>query len=119
MKIPLHIRNNDIADASPAVNRELAIERDVRPCRRGDWEAKARLVRQFMPLLTSLAHRRTSETVGINRLIEAGKDGMLRAVRKFRPHRHEKFEVFALQYIESAMERENSPRGFWRRLFRL
>ena len=118
MKIPLHIRNNNEADASPAANREQAIERDVKPCRRGDWEAKARLVRQFMPLLTSLASRRASETATINHLIDAGKDGMLSAARKFRPNRHDKFEVFALQYIEAAMDRANSTGGFWKRLFR-
>lgn len=118
MKIPLHIRTNDEADASPAANREQAIERDVKPCRCGDWEAKSRLVRQFMPLLTSLASRRSSEPADINRLIDAGKNGMLRAVCKFRPNGHKKFEVFALQYIEAAMDRANSAGGgFWSRLF--
>ena len=76
-------------------------------------------MRQFMPLLISLANRRSSETAAINNLIDAGKSGMLRAVRKFRPSGHAKFEVFALQYIESAMDRANSSGGFWRRLFRL
>ena len=118
MKIPLHIRNNNEADASPAANREQAIERDVKPCRRGDWEAKARMVRQFMPLLTSLAGRRSSETATINRLINAGKDGMLKAARKFRPSEHARFEIFALKYIEAAMDRANSSGGFWARLFR-
>ena len=118
MKIPLHIRTNSDADASPAADREQAIERDIKTSCRGDWEAKARLVRQFMPLLTSLASRRSTETPTINRLIEAGKNGMLKAARKFPPNGHVKFEIFALQYIDDAMNRTNSYGGFWARLFR-
>lgn len=114
MKIALNLRSNE-ANA-PEVEREKAIERDVESCKRNDWEAKTRLVQTFMPLLTSLAKKRTQDTATLNRYIDAGKEGLVNATRHFKPATHGKFQVFALNYIENQMNRIDR-RGFFARLF--
>lgn len=114
MKIALNLRQNETSN--PEAEREKAIERDVEGCRRNDWEAKTRLIQGFMPLLTSLARKRSQETSSINRYIEAGKEGLVTAARHFKPSANVKFQVFALNYIENAMDRIDHP-GFFARLF--
>lgn len=115
MKIALNMRQDEVT--SPEVEREKAIERDVDACRRNDWEAKTRLVQAFMPLLTSLARKRTQETAAINRYIEAGKEGLVNAAKHYKsPAASGKFQVFALNYIENEMDRLDRP-GFFARLF--
>jgi DNA-directed RNA polymerase sigma subunit (sigma70/sigma32) len=114
VKISLNLNQNDYA--TPEATREKAIERDVEACKRNDWEAKTRLVQTFMPLLTSLAKKRTQETATLNRYIEAGKEGLTDAARHFNQTSGTKFQLFALNYIEQAMNRVNRP-GFFARLF--
>jgi len=105
VKISLNLGQNDTYTSD--VDREKALERNVAACRKGDWEAKARLLNTFMPLLTSLARRRSSETAAINRYIEAGKEGLLVAARHYRESHSAKFQIFALGYIENAMNQAN------------
>ncbi len=114
MKISLNLNQNDYT--TPEANREKAIERDVEACKKNDWEAKTRLVQTFMPLLTSLAKKRTQETAVLNRYIEAGKEGLIDASKHFNPASGTKFQLFALNYIEQAMNRVNRP-GFFARIF--
>ncbi len=114
MKIALNLRQDD--SSHPEADREKAIERDAEACRRNDWEAKTRLVHAFMPLLTSLARKRATETAAINRYIEAGKEGLVAATRHYKPSANGKFQVFALNYIENEMDRLSRP-GFFARLF--
>ncbi len=113
MKIALNLRQDEAS--SPEADREKSIERDVESCRRNDWEAKTRLVQAFMPLLTSLAKKRTQDTASLNRYIEAGKEGLVNATRHFKPTASGKFQVFALNYIEEQMDRLDRP-GFFARL---
>jgi DNA-directed RNA polymerase specialized sigma subunit len=114
VKISLNLSQNDYS--SPEATREKAIERDVEACNRNDWEAKTRLIQTFMPLLTSLAKKRTQETAILNRYIEAGKEGLTDAAQHFNASSTTKFQIFALNYIEQAMNRVNRP-GFFARLF--
>lgn len=114
MKIALNLRQDEASH--PDVDRDRAIDRDVESCRKNDWEAKTRLFQMFMPLLTSLAKKRTHETASINRYIEAGKEGLVSATRHYKPPSSGKFQVFALTYIESEMDRVDRP-GFFSRLF--
>lgn len=114
MKISLNLKQNDYT--SPEASREKAIERDVEACKKNDWEAKSRLIQAFMPLLTSLAKKRTQETATLNRYIEAGKDGLADATKHYNHASGTKFQLFALNYIEQAMNRVNRP-GFFARLF--
>lgn len=114
MKIALNLKRNDMDN--PEADREKAIDRDAEACRRNDWEAKTRLVHAFMPLLTSLARKRATETADINRFIEAGKDGLVAATKHYKPGTSGKFQVFALNYIDEAMDRLARP-SFFARLF--
>ena len=115
MKIALNLNQKD-SYVPDGEEHERAIESDQQACRRGDWEAKTRLIQAFMPLMTSLAKKRSQDTAVINRYIEGGKEGLLSAVRHFKPGANAKFEIFALSYIEDAMDRVNRP-GFFARLF--
>lgn len=114
MKISLNLNQNDYT--TPEASREKAIDRDVEACKKNDWEAKNRLIQTFMPLLTSLAKKRTQETANLNRFIEAGKEGLIDAAKHFSPNSGTKFQLFALNFIEEAMNRVNRP-GFFARLF--
>jgi DNA-directed RNA polymerase specialized sigma subunit len=95
-----------------------ALERCLHGCQAGDLRARIRLARFFRPLIRSLAERRAGrDTAEINRLCALGREGLYEAARRYTPkvgvHR---FRLFALDYIERAME--GKPRPFWRRLFR-
>ena len=115
MKISLNIRQGEtVADS---VAEERAIERDVMACKKNDWEAKARLVQRFMPLMSSLAKQRASDIPTINRFIEAGKEGMVTAVRKYKPESDGKFQIFVVSHMEAHMDHAAKP-GFFARLFR-
>lgn len=115
MKIALNLNQKDtyIPDGE---EHERSIERDQQACKRGDWEAKTRLIQAFMPLMTSLARKRTQDTAALNRYIEGGKEGLMSAVKHFKAGSTTKFEIFALSYIEDAMDRVTRP-GFFARLF--
>lgn len=114
MKIALNMRQDD--NTSPEVEREKAIERDVEAYRRNDWEAKTRLVQAFMPLLASLAKKRSQDAARMNRYIEAGKEGLATAVKHYKSQStNGKFQVYALNYIENQMNRVEKP-GFFSRL---
>ncbi|MEI6150042.1 MAG: hypothetical protein WCS01_13160 [bacterium] len=115
MKIALNLSQNDTYTPD-GEDQEMAITRDVRACKKGDWEAKARLIQAFMPLMTSVAKKRVTETTQVNRYLEAGKEGMMNAVRHYRPTSNAKFQIFALSYIEDAMDRIDRP-GWLARLF--
>jgi DNA-directed RNA polymerase specialized sigma subunit len=114
VKIALNLKQGD--QYNQEHEREQNIDRDVMHVKKSDWEAKARLVQLFMPLLMSMAKKRAHEVAAINRHIEAGKEGLMTAVRRFKPGSGQKFEVFALSYIEAEMDRVSHP-GLFDRLF--
>jgi len=114
VKISLNLKQNE--SSTPEADREKSIERDAEACRRNDWEAKTRLIHSFMPLMTSLARKRTQDTSVLNQYIEAGKEGLVASTRHYKVSAHGKFEVFALNYIEAQMDRLDRP-GFFARLF--
>jgi DNA-directed RNA polymerase specialized sigma subunit len=114
VKIALNLKQGD--QHNQEQDREHNIERDVMNVKKSDWEAKARLVQSFMPLMMSMAKKRTHEVAAINRHIEAGKEGLMTAVRRYKPGTGQKFEVFALGFIEGEMDRLNRP-GLLARLF--
>jgi hypothetical protein len=117
MKIPLNIDRN-----GPQSGREAqakVIERDVLAARKGDWNAKNSLVRTFTPLLTQMARKRTAEPAKVNTFIEAGKGGLLKAVRAYRPGSGaDHFQISAARAIETAMDKvDRKGGGFFSRLF--
>ena len=116
MKIPLHMGQGE-AQASKEAQARM-IERDLTASKKGDWNAKNNLTRTFMPLITSLAEKRTQDKATLNKYIEAGKQGLLQAIRKYRTGvGADKFQLFALDFIESSMNHADKPAGFFARLF--
>ena len=117
MKIPLKLGQNE--QQSTATAAAEAIARDVRAAKAGDWNAKNSLVRAFQPLLTSLSEKRAhNDQAKGNRYIDAGKEGLFKAVKKYREKANgDNFQLFALDFIESAMDRVDQGGGFMSRLF--
>lgn len=107
MKISLNLKQSDTYTSD--TDKEKALERDVQSCRKGDWEAKTRLIQSFMPLLTSLARKRSTDIAAINRYIEGGKDGVMLAARHYKESSHAKFQIFALNFIEESMDHVDHP----------
>ena len=70
-------------------------------------------------MIKSLAEKRATETPRINDLIEAGKEGLYAATKKYKKTMGpEKFRLFALDYIESKMDCKSKGGGFFSRLFK-
>ena len=106
--------------SGPSSAQAKISEQDILAARKGDWTAKANLVRVFTPLLTALANKRVSEPARVNEIIEAGKEGLLKAAKRYKPSvGAAKFQVFALDYIEASMDRQarRGRGGFFARLF--
>lgn len=117
MKISLQMDQQASSDSPEA--RARVLEHDILAAKQGDWNAKNQLVRMFMPLLTSLAQKRTSDTAKINLLIDAGKKGIFLAAKKYKKDiGAENFQIFALDFVDKAMDQASSGKGgFFARLF--
>lgn len=117
MKIPLHLGQNGTQSAVAA--QAKVVERDVLAAKQGDWSAKASLARTMTPLMTSLAQKRSSDHATINALLEAGKEGLYRATKKYHSGiGADRFQVFALDFIESAMDDHMKGGNWFTRLFK-
>ncbi len=116
MKIGLNGNRSHDVPSGPAAKIK-ALEKDLAAAKRGDWEAKHRVERSLMPLLTSLARKRSDDNAEINRLLDRGKAGIAIALRKFKAGTSgDRFQIFALPFIESKMDK-NERSGFFARLF--
>ncbi len=116
MKIGLNSSNNADSTTGPAA-RAKSLEKDIAAAKRGDWEARHRVEKAVAPLLNSLACKRSQDNTEINRLLECGKQGIAVAIRKFKSGtRGDRFQIFALPYIEGKMDK-TSHGGFFSRLF--
>ncbi len=116
MKIPLDFAKDGMLTAKDLQAR--ALERDVQAAKDGDWNARHSLVRTFLPLITSLAEKRSADPVEINKYIDAGKDGVLTAAKKYKPGAGtDKFHIFALDFIEKSMDQSDKGGGFFAKLF--
>jgi DNA-directed RNA polymerase specialized sigma subunit len=116
MKIPLNMGNNSNQSSKAAQFKIL--EREILATKKGDWNAKNNLIRTFTPLLTSLAEKRSSDPAQKNKLMDAGKEGLFNAARKYKESiGPDKFQIFALDFIESNMDNLGKNVGFFARLF--
>lgn len=115
MKIPLNMGQD--SNASGASAQDKALERDILSAKRGDWTAKQNLARSFLPLISSIAKKRTDDRNKQTELVEAGKAAVVKASRKYResdgPHM---FRILAADYIDSAMDAVERG-SFFSRLF--
>ena len=116
MKIPLKMGDNGTMSSRQAQAKVL--ERDVLAAKKGDWTAKNNLARSFDHLLSSLAHKRSDDPAEVNRYLEAGKNGLYLAAKKYtKSMGPSKFQITALDYIEKAMDQAATGGGFFARLF--
>ena len=117
MKIALNM--SELSSGNDKNSENQALERVILATKAGDFEARDALYHLYLPLLTSLAKKRTADDVGkINELIEKGKSGLLTAAKKYKTSvGPDKFKLFALDYIEKEMDSGNSKGGLLSRLF--
>jgi DNA-directed RNA polymerase specialized sigma subunit len=118
MKIPLSMSGDQGPDADKG-KRNKALESTILASKRGDWDAKNALGRSFLPLITSLAEKRSEDTAEINTLIAAGKEGLFAAARKYRRDIGPvDFQLFALDFIEAQMDKPEKSGGLFGKLFK-
>jgi len=115
MKIPLNLQTNG-APSAESTHAKL-LEHDIAAAQKGDWNAKNSIARSFMPLLTSLAEKRSTDVAKVNEYIEAGKAGLFAAVKKHKPGAADNFQIFAVDFIENSMDNLGKEGGFLSRLF--
>lgn len=114
MKIPLKLADHDMHAGPSTQTREL--DRDIRGAKQNDWNAKAKIHKTFMPLLTSMAQKRSSDQSRINELVDKGKEGLNKAAKKYNLNEGaDKFRIFAVSYVEDAMDGKGG--GFFSKLF--
>ena len=115
MKISLNLQQDG---AAARAARGQVTDGEILAVKKGDWNAKHSLVRTFTPLLKTLAEKRSADVRQINKLMEAGTRGLLKAVKKYKPGSgSDRFQIFALNYIEAGMSRMQKGGGFLARLF--
>lgn len=117
MKIPLTPSSQE--GDTPAAHKLRKLANDLAAARRSDWSARDRVVHHFTPLICSLADRRTQDPQARQRLIEAGKAGLVTAIGRFNPATGaERFQLFALEFIEHRMDNPDKRGGLLSRLLR-
>jgi len=116
MKISLNM-----GELNPGGDKEMeaqALDRIIQGVRDGEFEARQTLVQHYMPLLQSLAKKRGNDVTEVNRLIEAGKRGLLNAAHRYRAGLGpDKFRLLAVDLIDRAMSGATHS-GFFSRLFK-
>jgi DNA-directed RNA polymerase specialized sigma subunit len=122
MKISLNLGQQQQQGGQSKVEQQRALEREILGAKGGDWNSRNNLARLFMPLLHSLAEKRAKDVPTLNRLVEAGKEGLADAAHKYKTSiGPDRFRIFALDFIEKRMDRELHGGGgigaFFARLF--
>lgn len=108
MKIALS--QDEVASLSGNGAQSDALAQAVAGCKLGDWEAKHALERLFAPLIEKLADKRAGADPAVrHELIERAREGLYRAAKRY-PKRESirRFRLFALDYIENAMDKRPS-----------
>ena len=118
-KGPMKISLNMGQQSGDTQNTDARVlEKEILGAKKGDWNAKSNLTRKFIPLLTSLAQKRSNDPAKINLYIDAGKEGLYIAAKKYNPGSGaDRFRLFALDFIEKQMNRVDKKGGFFSRLF--
>jgi len=115
MKIGVGIGSDAESDKAA---ESRAHEKLILSAKMGDWEAKNLLAQQFHPFIASLADKRTQDAKQASQYVEAGKAGLAKAVTKYKSSvGPDNFRIFALDFIEAAMNKNDKGEGILSRLF--
>jgi RNA polymerase sigma-B factor len=80
--------------------------------RRGDLQARERLIQEYMPLVKSLARRHSSRGEQYEDLVQVGCIGLIKAVDRFDLERRVEFGAFAIPNIAGEIKRYLRDRGW-------
>lgn len=117
MRIPLNMKQS--ADTSSKAAQEQVLEHDILATKRGDWDARRSLNRHFQGLISTLASKRTDDPMRQRTYLEAGQEGLNIAAKRYKKNiGADRFHIFALDFIQAAMDGVDKPEGFLSRLFR-
>jgi hypothetical protein len=113
----MSIHLNTGGNVSSVEARMQAFESNLKAAKRGDWEAKKRVVAAMHDVLQGMASKRAKSNEEMNALLEAGKEGVGQAIKKFKlSSGADRFQIFAVDFIEKKMDNPSSG-GFLARLF--
>lgn len=87
-------------------------ERELtRKVKKGDKEARNKMIRSNLRLVINIAKRYSNFGVGFMDLIEEGNIGLMRAVDKFKPSKGFRFSTYAAWWIKQAISRSIIDQG--------
>ena len=92
----------------------LTAEEEVtlaRRIRKGDKEARNRMIKSNLRLVISIAKRYTNLGVPLSDLIEEGNIGLMKSVEKFDPERGFRFSTYAAWWIKQGISRAIIDQG--------
>ncbi len=87
---------------------ELELTRKVK---KGDKEARNKMIRSNLRLVINIAKRYTNFGIGLMDLIEEGNIGLMKAVDKFKPSKGFRFSTYAAWWIKQAISRSIIDQG--------
>lgn len=83
----------------------------TRKVKKGDKEARNKMIRSNLRLVINIAKRYSNFGVGFMDLIEEGNIGLMRAVDKFKPSKGFRFSTYAAWWIKQAISRSIIDQG--------
>ncbi|MBI3322746.1 MAG: sigma-70 family RNA polymerase sigma factor [Candidatus Omnitrophica bacterium] len=109
MSDPLKLYLKDIKDIPLlTADEEISLARKIR---RGDGEARRRMIQSNLRLVISIAKRYSNLGLPMSDLIEEGNLGLMRAVEKFNPGKGFRFSTYAAWWIKQYVLRSIANQG--------